>query len=138
MQPTAVVQDVYAAFARGDIETILHHMAPDVVWEPGMTDHGVPWLVPGSGIGQVSDFFGVIGEQLEFRVFQPVAILTGDGHVAVVVDVEAVVRESGAVITDREVHLWTFDDEGKVTALRHFLDTHQHVAATRGAATVDT
>lgn len=66
-------------------------------------------------------------------------ILTdGDMHVAVVVDVEAVVHPSGEVITDREIHLWTFDDTGRVSALRHFLDTHQHVVATRGAATAGT
>lgn len=134
MEPMAVVQDIYAAFGRGDVAAIVDHMADDVAWEPGMQDHGVPWLSPGSGKGHVGDFFATIGEQVEMRRFEPVAFLTGESHVAVVVDLEAVVRGSGAPITDREVHLWTFDDEGRVTSLRHFLDTHQHVVASRAAA----
>lgn len=138
MEPTAVVQDIYAAFARGDVAAILDHLADDVAWEPGMKDHGVPWLTPGSGKGHVGEFFKTVAEQLEMRAFEPVAFLPGDEYVAVVVELEAVVRRSGVTVTDREVHLWTFDDEGRVTALRHFLDTHQHVMASRAAATAAT
>jgi uncharacterized protein len=129
MEPTAVVQDIYAAFARGDVEAILGHLSDDVAWEPGMAEHGVPWLRPGHGRDAVRQFFRTVAEHLDFRVFEPAVVLTGDGHVAVVIDHEVAVRSTGAVIRDREIHLWTFDDTGRVTALRHFLDTHQHLLA---------
>ena len=33
------------------------------------------------------------------------------------------------------MHLWTFDGEGKIVAIRHFLDTAKLLAATRGEDT---
>jgi uncharacterized protein len=30
---------------------------------------------------------------------------------------------------DEEIHLWTFDDAGKVIRLRHYTDTAKHIAA---------
>jgi hypothetical protein len=27
------------------------------------------------------------------------------------------------------LHLWTFDDQGKVVRMRHYIDTAQHLAA---------
>jgi len=35
----------------------------------------------------------------------------------------------GGHYRDEEMHLWTFDDNGKVTRLRHYVDTAKHVAA---------
>jgi ketosteroid isomerase-like protein len=35
----------------------------------------------------------------------------------------------GGHYRDEEMHLWTFDDEGKVTRLRHYTDTAKHIAA---------
>ncbi len=33
VSPKEVVADIYAAFSRGDIPTILSHLSTDVVWE---------------------------------------------------------------------------------------------------------
>jgi ketosteroid isomerase-like protein len=35
----------------------------------------------------------------------------------------------GGHYRDEEIHLWTFDDVGKVTGLRHYTDTAKHIAA---------
>jgi ketosteroid isomerase-like protein len=35
----------------------------------------------------------------------------------------------GGHYRDEEMHLWTFDDAGKVTRLRHYTDTAKHIAA---------
>jgi uncharacterized protein len=32
---------------------------------------------------------------------------------------------------DEEMHLWTFGPDGKVTRLRHYLDTAKHIKAAR-------
>ena len=39
----------------------------------------------------------------------------------------------GGAYRDEEMHLWTFNDEGKVTRLRHYTDTAKHIAAYTGA-----
>ena len=36
---------------------------------------------------------------------------------------------NGNRFQDEEMHLWTFNDEGKVTRLRHYADTHKHMKA---------
>jgi hypothetical protein len=30
------------------------------------------------------------------------------------------------------MHLWTFNDDGKVSRLRHYTDTAKHIAALKG------
>ena len=57
------------------------------------------------------------------------------GHVAAVIDVEIVMRASGYVIADQEIHLWTFDEAGLVSAFRHVVDTAKHIEAARSAVT---
>lgn len=41
----------------------------------------------------------------------------------------------GGRFADEELHLWTFNDAGKVTRLRHHCDTAKHIAASRGEDT---
>ena len=43
---------------------------------------------------------------------------------------------NGGSFRDEELHLWTFDDDGKVSRLRHYVDTAKHTAAASGPATV--
>ena len=125
----ATVGEIYAAFGRGDIPAILEHLAEDVVWEDRSDDHGVPWLTPGTGKDHVLQFFQTIGGALEFKHFEPKAI-TGAGDVVLaLIDAEVVVRDTGGVIDDLEVHVWTFGEDGKVRAFRHVADTVQHVRA---------
>jgi hypothetical protein len=69
---------------------------------------------------------------LDFRTFQPLSLLANDNQVAAVIGVEVVVRNTGRTIRDTEVHLWTFDNTGQVVALRHWLDTKQHVDVLQG------
>ena len=51
------------------------------------------------------------------------------------IDVEIVMRASGYVIADEEIHLWTFDEAGLVSAFRHVVDTAKHIEAARSAVT---
>ena len=42
---------------------------------------------------------------------------------------------NGGSYRDEELHLWTFDDEGKVSRLRHYTDTAKHISAAKGEDT---
>ena len=44
---------------------------------------------------------------------------------------DATVRATGKRVKDLEAHLFTFDDAGRVTRFRHFVDTHQHLLASQ-------
>jgi ketosteroid isomerase-like protein len=129
----AAVQEIYAAFGRGDVPAILDRLAEDVEWEAGgssAADEGVPWLLRRTGREGAGAFFATL-EAFEFRRFEPLGFLEGAGQVAAVIGVELAVRASGYVIADEEIHLWTFDDAGLVSAFRHVVDTAKHIAAAR-------
>lgn len=65
-------------------------------------------------------------------------LLEGPNQVAATIRVEIGVRDTDREIDDLGVHLWTFDYTGRITALRHIVDTHQHVKAAAARALVRT
>jgi ketosteroid isomerase-like protein len=136
----ATVQQMYEAFGRGDVPAILDVMADDVEfdeWGVGNTgqDAGVPWLQHRSGRKGAADFFQAVGETLEFHGFEPLNILEGPGQVAAVIRFDATAKETGERFQDEEIHLWTFDGEGRVKGMRHVVDTAKHIKAAKGSLT---
>ena len=125
-----IIQDLYQCFARGDVPAILARMRPDVEWEHDTLDHGFPWLRPGRGVDHVAGFFGEVS-RLQFHQFVPEAILADDRHVAVFVRHDVTNPATGRRFAGVEIHYWTFDDEGRIARMKHFVDTVQHLAAAR-------
>jgi ketosteroid isomerase-like protein len=125
------VAAIYEAFGRGDIPAILARMADDVDWESGAADHGIPWLIPGRGPAHVASFFERL-QAIEIRRFEPFSLVPDGDRVIALIDLEAVVIETGRSFDDIELHLWTFDESGRVAAFRHFTDTIAHRAALEG------
>ena len=132
MAHTEIVQEIYAAFGRGDVAAILDKLDESVEWEYGASPDGVPWLQPRRGKAGAAEFFLSLGE-LDIQKFVPKALLEGNGVVVALVDIEAVVRKTGRRFAEEdEVHLWHFDEAGRVVRFRHRADTHQQVEAWRG------
>jgi uncharacterized protein len=125
------VQAIYAAFAKGDVPTILSHLREDVVWEHDALDHGIPWLTPRRGRASVTQFFESLAA-LDIQKFEPVDLLASETRVVGIIWGELVVRKTGKVIKDLELHVWTFDAQGKVSQFRHVVDTLQHMQALKG------
>ncbi len=48
--------------------------------------------------------------------------------------IEATVPGGGRY-RDEEMHLWSFDADGKINRLRHYTDTAKHIAAASGEDT---
>jgi hypothetical protein len=130
------VTAIYEAFGRGDIPAILEQLANDVQWESWRDDNfaqkaGVPWMKKRTGREGVVDFFKVIGE-FKFNDFQVLSLLAGEKQVVAEIEVDFDYPPTGAHVREQELHLWTFDDHGKVVRFRHYLDTAKHIAATKG------
>ena len=87
---------------------------------------------PASAAVRLADALAAL-EAFEVRRFEPLSFLEGTGQVAAVIGIELAVRASGYVIEDEEVHLWSFDDAGLVSAFRHVVDTAKHIEAARSA-----
>ncbi len=130
MTPIETVQHIYAAFGRGDVPAILDCLADDVEWEYGGSPNPVPWLQPLRGRQQVPRFFDTLATQVEFHSFVPKQCL-GDGKLVVgIVDLDATVRATGKRVFEvDEVHLFHFDERGRIARFRHRADTWQHATA---------
>ena len=86
-----------------------------------------------SGPAEVADFFAIVGTWTlhEFAVLDVI----GNGR-QVVAEVRAEFSlPNGGRFADEEIHLWTFDESGRVVRLRHYLDTAKHIATSRGEDT---
>lgn len=123
-----IVQGIYEAFGKGNIPAIIDRLHDDVEWESEARDHGVPWLKPGRGKKHAMSFFETLGG-IEFHSFEPLSLLSGGDQVAAVCRLDATYRRTGRRLRDVEVHLWTFDGQGRVVRFRHFVDTLAHAEA---------
>lgn len=127
------VQAIYGAFGRGDVPAILSYLHDDVAWESWADNTaaraGVPWMQARRGRAGAGEFFALVFRDLKVRDFQVRSMMAGPSQVAVEVVIEAEVAATGRVYRDEEIQLWTFDDQGRVTRLRHYLDTAKHIAA---------
>lgn len=128
------IRDIYAAFQRGDIPAVLSRVAEDVQWEQWPDHHGqkagVPWLKARRGRQDVVGFFQLLGTY-KFLDFTVTNVMSGGNQVAGCVNVE-IELPNGRRIRDEEIHLFTFNARGEVSAFRHYQDTAKAIAASEG------
>jgi len=134
-QNTKVVQDAYAAFAKGDIQTVLTFIAEDVVWTGvyGGRSH-IPMAGERHGKAAVVEFLKQVGENIQFSRFEPKEfVATGDkvvalGHYTGTTPVKKEFDSDFAMV-------FTLRD-GKVTRFQEFCDSAALNAAYQLEATV--
>ena len=72
---------------------------------------------------EVMEFFGETAK-LGITNFEVVSIMEGGNQIAVEFTIE-----SERFGNEEEMHLWTFNESGKIVRFRHYLDTAKHIAA---------
>lgn len=126
------VQEIYAAFGRGDIPFILEQLSETVEWDRG-SKSDVPWMLPRQGKAGVGAFFEALSG-FEITKFVPYKFLDGGDVVAALIEVEATVTKTGISVSEEdETHVWTFDAQGKVARFSHKVDSHAQWKAYHGA-----
>ena len=86
-------------------------------------------MTPRSGKEDAVHFF-VIAGQMDIVDLQVLSMMEGGNQVAVEFVLEANLPAwGGGHYRDEEIHLWTFNEDGKVSRLRHYTDTAKHIAA---------
>jgi ketosteroid isomerase-like protein len=127
----SVVGGVYEAFGRGDIDFILDQIADDCAWESWLDNHGqkagIPPMQPRSGRAGVAEFFAHVAT-MQIQDFQVLDLLASDRQVVVEVQISIGLPDGGTV-TDEELHLYSLNDEGKISRMRHYVDTAKQIAA---------
>jgi uncharacterized protein len=125
---TKKVQDIYAAFGRGDIAAILNSLADEIEWHhPGPPDV-LPWAKSRHSRAEVEQFFKVLGETHEFEAFEPREYVAQGDTVVVLGWSRARAKSTGRIYEEHWAMVWTFRN-GKVVGYRAYDDTAAMVAA---------
>jgi ketosteroid isomerase-like protein len=127
---SAVIKNIYAAFNRGDIESVLANVQPNAEW----VFYG-PASVPyfGNFTGRLTEFFQAIGQTTTGGNVAMDRYMESGENVITEGRYTAAVNATGARIDVAEVHIFTLRD-GKVSSLRGYGDTAAIAAAHTGKA----
>jgi ketosteroid isomerase-like protein len=124
---SAVVQQGYEAFGRGDIPAVLDLLTEDVEW----TMQG-PSVLPFAGTFRgregIAEFFSLLGETLEFEQFEPRKFVAQGDTVVVLGYERDVVKPTGRGFEQEWAHVYTLRD-GKIATGLFIEDTAAQVAA---------
>ncbi len=126
MSNLLTVKEIYEAFGKGDVPTILSKLADDVDWELWADNSvqiaDVPYLRNKKGVEGVIEFFQEVAK-LGIKEFKVLSVMEGTNQIAAEIEIET------ASFRDEEIHLWTFNESGEVSRFRHYVDTAKHIAA---------
>ncbi|HWA73856.1 MAG TPA: nuclear transport factor 2 family protein [Polyangiaceae bacterium] len=135
MSHIPVIQSLYAAFASGDAAIFLSAMSDDVSWEHWENNsaqhQAVPYMQARRGKAGVGEFLASLSA-IDLKSLEVLNLMEGGNQVAVTFRIEFDVKATGKRLRDEEIHLWTLDAQGRVLALRHYIDTAKHIAANSG------
>jgi uncharacterized protein len=120
-QNTQIVKDAYAAFGRGDIQSLIKACADDVEWVlPG------EGLIPQSGTyrghGGVGRFFEKLAQSLEFSSFEPRTFVAQGDTVVAQGYYRGKAKQTGKSFESEWAMAFTIRD-GKVSKFREYTDT---------------
>jgi ketosteroid isomerase-like protein len=125
-----IIQDVYDAFARGDVAAVLDAVADDVDWAAEASGSGAPWYGVRHGKDEVVRFFEAFGAAMEVEEWTPLAFAASDADVHTVVRIRTRSRATGKSVAMNLHHFFTLRD-GKIAYYRGTEDTAQTEAALR-------
>lgn len=117
-----VVQQVYAALAKGDIPTVLSLLSDDVEWSMPHPREIVPYGGKWQGRQQVAAFFSVMHDHAEFKQVQLQEYVAQNDKVIVLGHIKVMAKPSNREYENDLVAVWTIRN-GKVTQMRDFMDT---------------
>ncbi|MBM2812031.1 MAG: hypothetical protein HW416_2790 [Chloroflexi bacterium] len=127
---TAVVQGVYAAFARGDVAFILNSLADKVDWHHHGPPLIIPWAKSRHSRAEVAEFFTELGQTMEFEQFEPRKYVAQGDTVVALGYWKARAKATGRRVEEYWAMEWTLAD-GKVVGYRAYDDTAAIAAALR-------
>jgi len=120
---TTIIDNLYKAFAIGDIPAVLASMDAKVVWnaaEGNAYADGNPYIGPEAVLNGV---FARIGAEHDYFKLTDIKLHNMDNNqVLATLRYNAKVKKNGAEYNAQVAHLWTLKD-GKVIAFQQYVDT---------------
>ncbi len=130
MSNADIVNTLYAAYGRGDIEAVVAGLSPDVTWHEHGRLEDFPAFGPRKGHAEVREVLGLFRSELEFEAFTPLEVHAVADRVFVLGHTAARLRRNGRRVETDWVHVFGLRD-GKVTSFAEFADTAQVAEAWR-------
>lgn len=130
-QNISLVQSGYAAFGRGDLDGLISTLDANVDWKTaGASD--LPTAGTRRGHAQVREFFGLLGELIDFEHFEPRTFIA-DGDRVVVLGLDRFkVKGAAKTLSEEWCHVFTIRN-GKIVAFQEFFDTAAFAAELKTA-----
>lgn len=125
MSNVKTMQDLYAAFGRGDIPSVLGGMDPNIEWREAENNpyqpSGAPWVGPDAVLNNL--FIKLGGEWDGFTVTPKEFHDAGD-TVVVEARYTGTYKSTGKNLDAQVTHIWRLRD-GKVLSFQQYVDTAQ-------------
>jgi ketosteroid isomerase-like protein len=122
------VQNLYAAYGRGDIAGAVADLADDVDWAAEAAGDAVPWYGNYHGKSEVPGFFAAIHDSVTVTQFDVVSCASNDTDVIATVRWTYTVNRTGRTASMYMQHWFRFAD-GKIVFFRGSEDSGQSIAA---------
>ena len=120
-EPLRIIEEHYAASARGDLDGMVADFAPDVEW---IEMAGFPYAGTYRGADEIrAGVFGRIGTDWTGYQAVPEEIIGSGEHVVAFGSYSGTYTATGRPMRARFVHHWTVRD-GAVVRFEQFTDTH--------------
>ena len=123
-QNMQVIDSLYNAFSTGDMPTVLGSMHPKIEWneaESNSLADGNPYIGPDAVLEGV--FARVVASHEYFALQDVKTHGMNDNKVLATLRYDAKVKATGKSYNAQAAHLWTLNDEGKITAFQQYVDT---------------
>jgi ketosteroid isomerase-like protein len=130
-----LVKQGFAAFQRGDIETVLNFFSDDIDFRDSMPAEIWPWAGKRRGRAQAAEFYAGLAEVAEFEQFEPQEFIAQGNKVVVLAFERFRIKATGRMVENELVTVLTLR-EGKVVQLRTYEDTAPIIAASRGQGAI--
>lgn len=122
-QPSELIRNLYAAFARGDIPTVLGAMAPDAAWTES---EGGPYGGTYRGADAIlSGVFMKLGGEWDGFAAVPAQFVAEGDTVVVLGEYSGTFRATGRSMRAPFAHVWKLQD-GRVATFTQITDTVLH------------
>jgi uncharacterized protein len=125
MSNVQLMQDLYDAFGRGDVATVLGAMDPGMQWREAEGNpyqpSGSPWVGPDAVL---QNLFIKLGTEWDGFTVHPKQFHDAGPTVVVEGRYTGTYKQTGRKLDAQVCHVWHITD-GKVTSFQQFVDTGQ-------------
>jgi ketosteroid isomerase-like protein len=123
MDNVRLLQNLYEAFGRGEIPTVLGAMSPDIKWYQAESNpyrpSGEAWVGPDAVL---NNLFMKLGAEWDGFAVHPRAFHGAEASVIVEARYSGTYKPTGRSMDAQVCHVWDVKD-GKVTRFQQYVDT---------------